>query len=371
MKKIFLISSLIAASLVGQKIDMRLPQSHTIKILATNPNAEETVASILDTFSLAHEKTQDINLNDKCLYILAGKNLKFDYAQLPEHFIVYQTEKTSELDLELLKRATVVWDASWDNINEYKKTVPHYYYLPNENYDYLDPVILACFLPFKALDTYKQMVQYSNNLDTDISSHVPSLFVHTYHLNPDIIVEAGVRGGEGSTIPMRAASNFFNTLLIGLDVEDDAHVYTAHENSMFIKIDDRRFAEHFKTMNLAKKTIDYVFIDTSHEYHHTMKEIEVFTSILSDFGAMGFHDSNVTPLQNGTIYTRINGTISPRVYGNPRGVTRALKTYFNMPFDEHKYLNRTIEKYGYEWHIIHYPFCNGFTFAKRIRKTNR
>ncbi len=370
MKKMLLLATCMVHSLFAQKIDMRLPQPHAIKLLASDAQAENIITSILDIFSLTYEKTHEIKQNDNCLYILAGKKITLDHATLPERYVVYQTETTLNPDLNLLEKAVAVWDASWDNINGYKNTIKHYYFLPGEQYEFLDPVILSCFLPFKALDAYKELLQYSNTLETDISSHVPSLFVHSYHLNPEIIVEAGVRGGEGSTVPMRAAAKFFNTLLIGLDTEDDSHVYNAFENSMFIRIDDRNFANHFRQMNLTKKTIDYVFIDTSHEYHHTMKEIEVFTSILSDNGAMGFHDSNVTPLKNGTMYTRLNGTISPIIHGNPRGVTRALKTYFNMPFDEHKYLNRTIEKYGYKWHIIHYPFCNGFTFVKRLKKLN-
>jgi len=82
---------------------------------------------------------------------------------------------------------------------------------------------------------------------------------------------------------------------------------------------------------------------------YTLKEIEGFISILSENGTLGFHDSNA-------------------VGNDPRGVTEAIKEYFTIQFDETKYLNEVFEKNDSIWHIVHYPFCNGMTIVKRLKR---
>lgn len=369
MKKLYIVLCLIFSHVnYSRHIDIDVAQPQLIKIYAEDANSLRTVEQIMSTFDLQYEVTDRLTKDETCLYILAGTRLAIDRASTPENYIVYHTQQVQDLNSELLANATAIWDASWDNINRYKDAAPHYYYLPDEDYQFLDPIILSCYLPVKALPTYKRLLQYGNTVNTDISSHVPTLFCHAYFLNPSVIVEAGVRGDEGSNVALQAAAKPFKSYLIGVDVNDDSRVYQNIPNATFLQMDDRQFAHRFKTMNLPKDSVDFVFIDTSHEYQHTVDEIEVFKSILSENGALGFHDSNVTPLQNFSAYARLNGTLQTGIWGNPRGVAPAIRLQLGVQFDETQYVNRTFTKDGYTWRFIHYPFCNGLTIAKRIQK---
>ena len=47
------------------------------------------------------------------------------------------------------------------------------------------------------IDTIKK---YSNETDTDISSHLVNMYTNTYEMKPSIIVECGVSTGESSKI---------------------------------------------------------------------------------------------------------------------------------------------------------------------------
>jgi cephalosporin hydroxylase len=129
-------------------------------------------------------------------------------------------------------------------------------------------------------------------------------------------------------------------------------------------MNDVIFPAYFKTLNFNKKSVDFVFIDTSHEYEHTLQEITAFSSILSDTGILSFHDSNVAIAHP----VRINGTTCPSGLNNPKGVTDGLKTYFNIAFDESKYCNIMVEKDGYLWNLINYPYCYGLAVVKRIKR---
>ena len=71
--------------------------------------------------------------------------------------------------------------------------------------------------------------------------------------------------------------------------------------------------------------LDIVFIDTSHFYRQTLDEIRLFAPLLSERGMLLFHDSNVTPLNNGRACLRLNNTIGSTNVNNSRGVTHAIK----------------------------------------------
>jgi cephalosporin hydroxylase len=370
MKKLVAILSIFATQYnFARHIIIDAEQPQLIKVYAEDTESLNLVKNIMSACGLYCQETTTCSKGDNCLYILAGSDIKLDQQSLPDNYIVYYTKPFKTVHPELLQNALVIWDVSWENIARYKNAFSHYYYLPNENYTYLDPVILSCYLPLDLLSTYKKLLQYSNSVNTDISSHVPTLFCHAYFLKPSIMVEAGVRGHEGSNVALQAVTQPYNSYLIGIDINDDSRVYNNIPHATFLQMDDRKFPAHFKTMKVNKSTIDFIFIDTSHEYQHTVDEIRLFTPMLSEHGALGFHDSNIAPLYNRTAYARLNGTI---LRGNwedaVRGVAPAIKQELNIDFDEAQYVNRTFTKDSYVWRFIHYPFCNGLTIVKRIQK---
>ena len=73
---------------------------------------------------------------------------------------------------------------------------------------------------------------------------------------------------------------------------DYSNVY----NGRFVHMDDiefsKKFIEYVNKHNL-QKTIDVLFIDTSHMYEHTKKEIECWFPFLSDNAIVIFHDTNM------------------------------------------------------------------------------
>lgn len=240
----------------------------------------------------------------------------------------------------------------------------NYLYMP-KNYEHANPVILPCCMPISTLNTYKELLCYSNQKDTDISSHLPALFCHAVLQDPHTIIEAGVRGGE-STKPLYKAAQLCDAQLIGIDNEPSwaQTTYNNMNNAICLEMNDLDFEMYYQSGPLKDKKIDVIFIDTSHEYKHTLGEITVFVPFLSDNGALMFHDSNVTPLVGGG-YVRLNGS-GDAAPGNPRGVPQAIKEYFGIEFNEYNYYNTTFTKNGIEWHMTHYPFCNGLTIIKKL-----
>ena len=289
---------------------------------------------------------------------------------MPKYYIIYQTLNLSNNQLtsdylNILSRSIAVWDFNQDNINRYSSTIRNYHYFP-QDYKYADPVVLPCTLSTSMLEAYKKLLIYSNQYDTDISSHLPTLFCYTVSQDPQVIVEAGVRGGE-STRPFEMALKFLNATLIGIDIEQSfGSAYSSIKNGVFVAMNDLDFAKYYKNSEFKDKKVDIVFIDTSHLYKHTLAEIKLFVPLLSDDGFISFHDSNVTPI-NGKGYIRLNGTMGG-ADGNTRGVTQAIKEYFSLEFDEHAYFNSIFNRGGVKWHIIHYPFCNGLTIIKKIKE---
>ena len=124
---------------------------------------------------------------------------------------------------------------------------------------------------------------------------------------------------------------------------------------------------HIKILITQDKPIDVIFIDTSHQYDHTLSEIRQFTPLLSTNGIIMFHDSNVTPLfvSGRPAFWRLNDTIQLSCI-NPLGVAPAIRNYFGVSFDVSRYINTTFNKDESTYQLIHYPFCNGLTVIKKI-----
>jgi hypothetical protein len=309
---------------------------------------KKNVTDAFDKLKIPYQTVDAIKDPNKLYILFDVYNWQED--SLPKYFIAYQT-----LDLEnyllsteygnKLSRAVAIWDYSHKNINQYRSRIFNYYYFPL-NYEFIDPACLACKLPLEALTAYREILMYSNSKNTDISSHLPTLYCYAVMQRPNIIVESGVRGGE-STIPLHKAQAYCSAKLIGLDVSQDcAQIYAKIPNSLFLCMDDLQFPNYCKN-HWQNQKMDMIFIDTSHLYWHTLAEIKAFVPLLTKNGSLVFHDSN------GPEHTW--------------GVKKALKEYLSTEFDENKYIDlyqHSVD--GIFWHMIHYPFCNGLTVLKKV-----
>lgn len=370
MKRYLLLFSLLFLIIFNQHVCAH--SSPLVYVYINNRTDCEELLLSLKKLDVNYELINNLSENDTNLYILADV-FKIEKRRLPKYYITYQTldlgtNILSQEYLEKLSNSVVVLDANQDNINKYNSHLHNYFYFPS-HYEFADPVLLSCFLPVSFLDNYKNLLSNSNANNTDISSHLPTLFCHGILQQPKVVVEAGVRGGE-STLAFRGIVNNSQAHLIGIDIDQQSSlVYKNIANSTFLAMNDLDFAGYYLNSVFKNLKIDHIFIDTSHLYDHTYKEIKLFEGLLNDNGIISFHDSNVTPLNNGTGYIRLNGTYGS-AYGNTRGVTEAIKHFFSIKFDEHRYNNFTFIKDNISWQLIHYPFCNGLTLIRKIGKNN-
>ncbi|KXB03576.1 hypothetical protein AKJ47_01985 [candidate division MSBL1 archaeon SCGC-AAA261G05] len=197
---------------------------------------------------------------------------------------------------------------------------------------------------------------------TDISDHLIPLFIESLEVDPDVIVELGVRGGE-STFVFERVARLCGSVLISVDVEDCSDV-SSYDRWHFVQMDDVEFVKVFDewcTERQIEPNIDVLFVDTSHLYDHTLQEIRHWFPYLSDGSKAFFHDTNLT-----NFYLRRDFTIG-RGWDNNRGVIRALEDCLDKKFDEKK---EFIEFVG-GWLIKHDPYCNGFTELVKIRETSK
>lgn len=344
------------------------PLEAKVYLWAHNKQQSTDIREHLEKFNIKYEAVDRLQKeDDQNLYIVCDL-LAAKQEELPHYYIAYLGSDLNQSDLtpdyiQKLTNAIAIWDSSWNNINKYRHQVHNYLYMPH-NYEHADPVILPCSLPVSTLSTYKELLCYSNKKDTDISSHLPAIFCHTFLQKPEIIVEAGIRGGE-STKPLYNAAQLCKSSLIGVDIDPAWARSTYNDmNALCLEMNDLDFGTYYLASPYKDKKIDLIFIDTSHEYKHTLQEITVFVPLLGDNGALMFHDSNVTPLERSG-YIRLNGSWDGAP-GNPRGVPQAIKEYFELEFNEYTYCNTIFIRNGTTWHMIHYPFCNGLTVIRKI-----
>lgn len=329
----------------------------------------EYIKNLLQSNNIQCKYINSCDKNSDSLFLIFDA-YELPLGSFPKNYIIYQTADLEKVKLtqdyvNKLSKSVAIWDYSWNNINKYNTAIFNYYYFP-ENYEFADPVILSCLLPTNTLNNYKEMLIYSNKVNTDISSHLPTIFAHSVLQNPDILIELGIRGGESTKAFSKALQFCKHTKLIGLDVDNTAgNAYNNLKNALFVCMNDVDFPKYWKNnTELNKRSIDIIFIDTSHLYEHTFAEISAFAPLLSQRGFLLFHDSHMSPLINYT-YTRINNIMGSGGWDNGKGVIRAIKDYFSIKFEETKYAHFGFIKDEKSWEIIHYPFCNGLTLIKK------
>lgn len=332
----------------------------------------EELFPIFDQCGVPAIEVDYIDCDSLSLHIITEVDL-LDIDELPEHYIIYQNKSLSEKEpsgdfYAKLKGAVAVWDTSWDNINRYKGKVPHYYFLGTD-YEFLDPVVLSCFLPVKTLAIYKAILSRSNAENSRVSSHLPILFAHAALTNPKLMLEIGVEKGELTRV-LRRVKVEFDSKLIGLDI--DPKYASSYQDYLdptmpFYHMDDRQFPECAEVdSNLPSHGYDVIVIDTSHRFQHTLQELSIFVPRLAPKGVLCLFATNLAPLP-GFGASCINGDVCrDGGWDNGLGTARALKEYFDLDFYVNHYHEQLVMKNGIEFKVVHYPFCNGLTIIKRV-----
>lgn len=195
---------------------------------------------------------------------------------------------------------------------------------------------------------------------SDISDHLGTLFFLALQRKPRLMVELGTRGGA-STRALLSAAAFHQATVLSVDIEDCRAIGCPHADRWeFVQADDVAFAhEQFPRwceQHALPACADLLFIDTSHEYHHTCQELAAWLPLVSPDGTVVLHDTNM-----GSLYGRTDGSVGFG-WDNHRGVIRALEEYLGRHYDETSYFSDCVRGFA----VLHLPYCNGLTILSRV-----
>jgi cephalosporin hydroxylase len=202
-----------------------------------------------------------------------------------------------------------------------------------------------------------QQIRERARLDTDISDHLPMLFGEALSVHPALIVELGVRGGD-STFVLERVAKLAHARLISVDIVDCSDV-TAWLEWLFVQSDDiafsRQFTDYCARHGIRNPRIDVLFIDSSHQYAHTVQELECWFPFLAPHAKVMFHDTNQRRLGR-----RKDGRLMRGM--DNRGVIAALENYFQCSFDAGHDFVEVCD----DWLITHIAHSNGFTILTKL-----
>jgi len=146
---------------------------------------------------------------------------------------------------------------------------------------------------------------------SDIYAHLPTLYKSTVDRGLRRILELGTRTGE-STLALLAAAKEVGGHVTSVDLEDcpvaKARVREAglETHWTFLLADD--LALEWET------PIDHLFIDTSHAYEHTLRELRKYEPLVVPGGVITMHDTTSRPEVWRAIEDHFRGRADFRVF---------------------------------------------------------
>ena len=197
------------------------------------------------------------------------------------------------------------------------------------------------------------------NPKSDISEHLNLLYFYLHSAKPRNILELGTRGGE-STKVLEKYCREMNIVGKSFDLDAAPDWLMNSKNWKHFVGDDIHLGATLTSTQMWPDgseftQLDFIFLDTSHEYSHTKEELEIYVPLLKNgIGAIAFHDTNLT--SSPTI--RLDGTVGFG-WDNKRGVARAIEEYFGFKFVEESLQVQSIS--NGEFLFYHQPWCNGFS----------
>lgn len=135
------------------------------------------------------------------------------------------------------------------------------------------------------MTTVSDAYQRALAAESDIRDHLPRFVDLVVALDAKRVCELGVRGGV-STVAWLEGLRRTDGHLWGVDIEPAPFT---HERMTFIRGDDC----DPETVIQVPWDLDVVFVDSSHLYAHTRREIELWLPRLAEGGAMVFHDVDI------------------------------------------------------------------------------
>lgn len=124
---------------------------------------------------------------------------------------------------------------------------------------------------------------------SDIYEHLPTLvaLVEKHRAGPGLVIELGTRTGVSTVAFLHALAGSGGHLWsVDLDPPPDLG---KQKHWTFIQGDDCS-PEVFAQM---PRMVDVVFVDTDHDYAHTLRELELYRWLVRPGGIMLFHDTQL------------------------------------------------------------------------------
>lgn len=141
----------------------------------------------------------------------------------------------------------------------------------------------------------RKVVDWTEGIaDPDNKDQVRLIYEEALRVKPKLAIEAGVRRGISSLAILAAMAQYGGTLHSVDNEERWGRSYneiTRHAPKLakwwHLWIDDSvKFAQEWKLGG-----VQFMFIDTSHEYDQTKRELEVYMPLLEKGGSALFHDT--------------------------------------------------------------------------------
>jgi predicted O-methyltransferase YrrM len=129
----------------------------------------------------------------------------------------------------------------------------------------------------------KRMTTYS-----DTWQHMPTLHLLCLLKKPKIILELGCRTGN-TTVPLLFAASQYQGHVYSVDIEKWEELKNFLDDEEELK-KYWTFLESDDIILEWDKEIDFLYIDTSHTYNHTMNELRKYEPLVNSGGTIVFHD---------------------------------------------------------------------------------
>ena len=208
--------------------------------------------------------------------------------------------------------------------------------------DFLYKIFFAVRTVFYKIALLNKPTALTNNSSfnarssSDIAELLPMIFVMARLKSPKTLLELGTRGGESTRALIKVCES---VSIIGRSVDLSAAPSWLNEldNWKHFTADDIEFgknlaSEHVWPTGEQFEGIDFLFIDTSHEYAHTVEEISTYWPLVNSGGLIVFHDTHLTHKPTWRLSRKLNWG-----WNNGRGVTRAIEEYLKIEIHEDQF----------------------------------
>lgn len=137
----------------------------------------------------------------------------------------------------------------------------------------------------------RELVEMLSKRETDINEHLWTLYNLVQELGAKIVVELGA--GQ-STYVLLAATKETGGQFYSIDLDPSAHQLGFPEGRGILQKEPRYHFIAGSDMDIVKtwdKKIDFLFIDTTHAYSHTLCELKEWTPFVRVGGKIAMHDT--------------------------------------------------------------------------------